>query len=187
MDPIHNRVFVLCALMLLTISLLAGCIGGGDDGDASFNGSLASLLLTDNELPEEFREDVERESMTEDDIDDNDFGISEGEMLSAMYYDENFNFGVIYQMVVRVDADKREDALNDFKDSEMVEYGDALQSVNFGKIGDKTVGFKLSEAGMDAYELAFIKKDIMVLFLVSVDEGGESLIKSLAQKVESKI
>ena len=50
-----------------------------------------------------------------------------------------------------------------------------------------TVGFKLSESGMDAYELAFIKKDIMVLFLVSVDEGGESLIKSLAQKVESKI
>lgn len=182
-----NRIYVFFAIMMLVSALLAGCIGGGDGGDEPYDGTLASLLLTDTELPEEFRGEVVRESMTADDFDDNEFGITEGEMLEAMYFDDDYNFGVLYQMVVRVDVDKLEDAFNDFRDTETEEYGDALQSVNFGRIGDKTVGFKLSESGMDAYELAFIKKDVMVVFLVSVSEDGDDLIKELAQTVESRI
>ena len=191
-----KRICVLFAIMILVSPLLAGCIGGGGDSDDKkpFSGNIESLLLADSDLPEQFREYAERMSMPADEIfpDDelpDDLGFQEAHALTAMFFDDNFNFGILAQLVMRLDIEKMETAMDEYREAQEEDYEGEISSVNFGTIGDETYGLKVSdpEMGMDMYELVFIKDDIMVIFIVSGVDNPESLIKELAKKVEGKI
>ncbi len=190
----NKRTLVYIAIILLIMPLLAGCIGGGDDSSTPYEGEVEDLLLTNDEIPEKYAEMAERTSMPASEIfpDENlpnDLGFEDAYALSALYIDDDFNFGILAQLVIRFDIDEMEKAMDEYKDAQLEEYEDEWESVNFGNIGDKTAGLKFldEDFGAEAYELVFTKKDIMVVFIIAGDEDTESLIKDLAKKVEAKI
>ena len=191
----NKRTLVSIAIIMLIMPLLAGCIGGGDDDSSSpYEGDIEDLILTNDEIPEKYTEMAERTSMPaseifpDDDLPD-DLGFEEAYALTAIYFDEDFNLGILAQLVMRLDIEEMEKAMDEYQDAQLDEYEDEWESVDFGNIGDETFGLKFSDddLGTDGYELVFIKGDIMVVFIVAGDEDSESLIKDLAETVEDKI
>jgi hypothetical protein len=191
----NKKTLVTIAIIVLIMPLLAGCIGGGDDDSKSpYEGDIEDLLLTNDEIPEKYAEMAERVSMPaseifpDDDLPD-DLGFDEAYALTAMYFDEDFNFGIIAQLVMRLDIEEMEKAMDEYKDAQMEEYEDEWESVDFGDIGDETFGimFTDEDLGTEAYELVFTKDDIMVVLIVAGEENAKSLIEDLAETVEDKL
>ncbi len=190
----NKNIKTIFVILMLTATILAGCISGGESSSEAFDGSAESLLLTKDDLPEKYGEFFEVEQITdaEELFSDNTtgpkLGFKEAYAVTSMFFDEEFNFGIFAQLVIRFELDKMDQVLGEYKASQE-EDNEEFESVDFGKIGDETYGIKITdeEFGSELYQIAFIKKDIMVVLIVTGEEDSKAFIKDLAENIESRI
>jgi len=191
----RNKSLVLIISILMLMPMLSGCIGGdGDTEVTAWDGDINDLLLTVDDLGEEY--DVETEYYTDpeefaDDVTDlEDHGFQEGAMSDFALLDL-MNMVIGAQMVLRFDVDKMDEVLDDFRSNMDLEDDDSttVEEIDLGSYGEETLALRITSQdleGFGAYAIGFIKNDIMVFIMLVGAEDNGVMIKDLTEKIEDK-
>ncbi|MHC1605309.1 MAG: hypothetical protein ACXQTP_05005 [Candidatus Methanofastidiosia archaeon] len=193
----NKKNIVLAFLLLLVVPLFSGCMGGDsneEEESTPYEGTLEELMLTTEDIPAGY-ELVEKTDVTDsmEIFEEEDTPVKLGfkEAYTAMYtaLGDDLSFSLLMEMAIRFDIAKMDEVLSEFKREQEEDYGDEIELVDFGKIGDETYGMKFydEEAELTMYQIAFTKKDIMILLIIAGGDDTENTIKNLAKTVEARI
>ncbi len=189
---------VLLLFSIILMALFSGCINSGNNEDAQYDGNIKELMLTADELSilganvNEFYDEAAADDYIK-------WGAKE--IVFLQIYDKN-NLAFGLQSISRFDINRINEKFNDSIDNTRHNYrGDpTYKELDLSQIGDASFSCKIAtlyDENEFMYNIAFIKKDIMVdIYLIDdsdVDlqfnwgDDIESIIISLAQITSDKI
>lgn len=188
--------FLAC---ILATSLVAGCVSGdgddnGDDVPATYGGTLESLLIPKESVPESFKENYATEHITDytlvfgESVEASDVGFQDAYAASSVYVGEG-DFGIFGEIVIRIDPAKLKETYDTYTEANITDEDDSWTELEVDQIGDRTFAAKISDeqSPSSMYQLVFTKKDIMVTVLMTGGEGTMDTLHAYATDIAATI